>query len=804
MFKNYFLIALRNVKRHKVYSFINIIGLAIGMAICILIWHFISYENSYDDFCENGKNLYRMELAIYKNGKLIGNNSKAPPALGPAVKANFPEVSEYARLYCYNSGVVTYKNVSARVEDLFLADGSFLNMLSIPLVEGNSETALAEPFSAVISESAAQKFFGDEDPMGKVIEFDRIGHWVYTITGVFKDIPHNSHLQFDFLFSLHYVLDLPHFKKEPWKSFNFFTYVLLHPNTNPKVLEDKIPKFLDKYVGEAASKYKVKGVYSLQPISMIYLHSPDPGFKIKHRPYMIIYFLSIISIFILIIAWINYVNLSTARSLGRAKEVGLRKVAGATRGQLIKQFLFESVFFNVMGAIVAILIVKITTPTFNQILGLPLHVSLLSKTLFWLVLVISLAIGGFLSGLCPAFILSSFKPITVLQGKLKNHRSGVGLRKGLVVFQLLISIFFVTGTLTVYKQVDFMRNQELGINTDKVMIVRAPVVVRKYKNIRNNIRTFFSELEQFPEIASLTKGRVPGRSYGSSTGICREGGSKFMVNRIWMDYGFLKTFQIRLLAGRDFSPEITTDHTGAVILNETALKMLEFKSPGEAINQYIIDQDGMKKLKIIGIIKNYHQKCLRERIGPLILRISSHYGPSYYSFKLNTENFNEIISLIKKKWDKFLPGNPFEYTFLEDFYNLQYKIELKFGEIFRAFSLLAVFTACIGLFGLFAYATLQRTKEIGVRKVFGADVPTILGLLLKDLIKLLGISIFIAFPIAYFVFTKGLEFYAYRTGIGLWFFVIPLAIITPIIFITVAYHVVKAAMANPVDSLRYQ
>lgn len=803
MIKNYLLTAFRNVTKHKGYSIIIIMGLAIGMAASILIWHFVSYEKSYDNFHENGEKIFRIEAAVYKDGNLTNYYAQVPDALGPALKKDFPEVLEYTRLYPNEGGVVTYKDVSIKIKNLYCTDNSILTMFSFPLVKGNPAAALAEPHSAVISESLAKKFFGDQDPIGKVIQHDRMGHWTYTIKGVFKDVPNNSHLRFDVLLSLHDLMENPDFIDD-WDEYFFFTYVLLHPDADPKALEAKLPAFFKKYIGKKMEELNIVEHYWLQPLPDVYLHSLYPGYRIKHRDYKIIYFLTIIAIFILIIAWTNYVNLLSAKALERAKEVSVRKVVGSTRIQLIKQFLFESLFFNIAGGILAILLVIILIPTFNLALGLPTDISLLTKPLFWLILIVSLVIGAILAGLYPAFILSSFKPVSLLQGKLKGQGKGMGLRKILVIFQLVISILLIAGTLTVYKQIKFMKNWDLGIDTDHVLLVNAPIVLSRAKNIGNNIRSFFREVGQYPGVVDMTLGGVPGREYVSTSTIRREGKPLFMVRRCWVDRGFLDTFQIKLLAGRNFSPrEFPTDLTDTAILNEVALKLLGFESPEKTIGQFI--QNGEHKtLKVIGVIKNYHQKSLRNAIEPVIFQYTSHYGPNYYTFRLKPGNVKETVAFIKNKWKKFLHWDPFDYYFLDDFFNRQYKSELQFGAVSKIFILLAIFIVCIGLFALFTHTTLQRTKEIGIRKVFGADFYSILGLLLKNLPKLLIIAVVAAFPIAYIVFSKWLENYHYRIEIGLWFWVLPILIITPIVLVTVIYQVVKGAMTNPIKSLRYE
>jgi len=807
MLKNYFITGIRNASRNKVYSFINIICLSVGMAICVLIWQFVSYEENYDNFHKNGRNLYRMETALYDGKKLVNYLSLLPRLVGPTMKDIFPEVAEYARLFSFGGGLVTYRDVHIRVPNMYMADASFLSMFSFPLVKGNPGTALKSPNEAVISESAAKKLFGDEDPIGNVIQHDRLVKLTYTVTGVFKDVPHNSHLQFDFLFSIHRLLESASLK-DGWRHAGFFTYLLLHPQADPKTVVAKIPNFAEKYIGKYLEQYKLTPRYFLMPIHDIYLHSPDPGFNIKSRNIQILYFSSIIAIFILLIAWINYINLSTARSIERAKEVSMRKIAGATRPQLIKQFLLESGLFNAAGVILAILLVKIFTPVFNQVVDVPPSFSLLKKEFFWASLVLLSGAGIVLSGIYPAFVLSSFKPITGLTDKIYGRGSRNRLRKILVVFQLVISIVLITGTVTVYRQLRYMQNQDLGINTHQVILVRGPVTVSPHQSTFTLVYNFFNELMQYPMITSATIGDVPGRDYSSRAGVAREGGSKpIMVKRCWADYDFIDTYQIKLLAGRNFSREFLDTTSNVVILNQSAVKALEFESPEKAVNQFVnINQDDEDeaKLKIIGVIKNYHQKSLREPIQPVIFQLPPHYGSSFHVFRLKPGNIKETISFIKEKWEKAFPGNLFEYIFFDDFFNLQYKVESKFGEIFGSLSILAIFIACIGILGLFAHSTLQRTKEIGIRKVFGANVPGICFLLLKDLLKLLLVSVIIAFPIAYYVFSNLLQAYAYRIGIGLWFFVIPPLILLPVLLFTTVFHVGKAALQNPVKSLRYE
>jgi putative ABC transport system permease protein len=800
MFKNYLLVTLRNIKKSKGYVLINIAGLAIGMAVCILIWQYVSYEKSYDTFHEKGKNLYRLELAVHKNGSIF-HTANSPHGLGPALKAEFPEVLEYARIFGYENGLVSYKDFSARVKHAYCADNSFINLFSLTMIKGSAENALAEPSCAVISESIAKKFFGDENPVGKNIHFDRIEYGEYVVKGVFRDFNANSHLQFDMLFSIHKFIK---YHVGGWDRLNYFTYIMLRPGSDPKSLEARLPGMLERYIGEKTRANQKKWVFSIQPVPDIYLHSPDPGWDMKSGDMTTVNFLSIIAIFILIIAWVNYINLSTSRSLDRAKEVGLRKVMGANRSQLIGQFLLESFLVNSTGAITAIIIVKIFSPAFNRLLGVPGSFSLLGKVDFLIIMLVLLAFGSALSGLYPAFIISSHKPVSVVQGKLKSRASGILLKKILVIFQITASVMMIAGTYTIYKQVSFMRKQDLGINLDNIMLISAPAIVGRNKGMRQNLFSFFKEIHEYEGIIRATTGNIPGRSYQSSTDIVKKDNSSFRARRCWVDAGYLTTFGIELIAGRDFSPIFRTDATESVILNELAVKQLGIGTPEEAVGKILALDMGKKKMKIVGVVKNYHQKSLKFPIQPVVFQYPSYYACSYYVLKLKAADIKGTMAFVKEKWDEFFPGDPFEYSFLDEYFDLQYGAEISFAKMFGVFALLAIFVACIGLFGFSSLSALQRTKEIGIRKVFGASTGSILYLLSKDSLKFLVISMLIGFPIAFYIFSNWLESYAYRLEMGVWFFLIPIFLVTPIILMTISYHVIKTAALNPIEPLRYE
>ncbi len=815
MLSNYLKTAIRVLIKNKAFSLINILGLAIGIAAFLIILNYVAYETSYDTFHENADFIYRIRNdRIYED--IHDKSAGCPPAVGPTLKGEFPEVLESARLYgtSYMNNLVSYVPggdpvrtasttpqgvVAFNEHKLFYAEDSFLKMFSFPMMKG-TESALDEVDTAVLSVSSARKYFGDEEPIGKIIAVtNNYGKQLYRITGVFEDIPDNSHVKFDFLLSYDSLIRLNSDAEYYWGWNAFNTYVLLAPDADPQSLERKLPQIVEKYKNYSED---YRREYLLQPLKKIHLYS-----HLRFEPEVngdaeSVHFLIAIAIFILLIGWANYINLSTARSMMRAKEVGVRKALGSQRLQLIKQFISESFLFNLLAVGVAIAFVWISLPFFSQFSGKPLTFALWSN--IWLWLVLSVVGGAFLSGIYPAFILSAFNPVEVLTRKPTRSTKGINLRKGLVVFQFALSIILIASTLVVYRQLSFMHSQDLGFSLEQTLVLRAP---RVSDDSRDLAKRFRDELLAYPEIKNIAiSTAVPGKEYSNAASGIRplnsnpeDGRRCFFIN---VDDKYFDLYGIKFSVGRNFSHEFGTD-SDAVILNEEAVRIFGYESPEQALNQKILLGGlGGEIKEIVGIIKDYHHKSLKSNIQPIIFSFAER--GYYYSLKIDGQYTSQIISLIQAKWQEVLPGQPFEYFFLDESFNIQYKADQQFGNVFGLFAVLAVFVSCLGLFGLASFISEQRTKEIGIRKVLGASVSGIIFLLSKDFTKWVLLANAIAWPIAYYTMKSWLQNYAYRIEVGWWMLLLAGALALAISLVTVSYQAIKAAVANPVDSLRYE
>ena len=806
MIKNYLLTAFRNIKKHKGYSLVNITGLAIGMSVCLLIWYYVSFERSYDSFQKDADNIYRLKM-IMREGERTFEFASTCLALGPALKAEFPEVLEFVRIHVQPETIVARDDTKFFEKQVYYVDPIFLRLFYLHLKRGKLTTALTEPDTLLISESAAKKYFGNENPMGKTLRiFDRYEQ-DYTVVGIFKDFPENSHMQSDFLVSNQKVLIHPIFKdKNSWMVYQFHTYILTRPDTDLKSLETKIAKVIDKYMGDDMRKFNHHHICELQPIRDIHLYSNFINELKENGNVTALNWLLISAIFILIIAWVNYINISTARAMERAREVGLRKVVGASRIQLIRQFFTESLTVNILSAVVTVLLVLILIPYCSSLIDSDVFMAIFRSPHFWLPFLVIFVIGTFFTGLYPAFILSSFNPGNILKGKFINYGGGRISRQVLVVFQFTISVALIAATLAVYQQIKFMKNQDLGFDKDQVLVVRTPRA-----NLTETTRDKFTvakrEMLRDPRVLNISGTfHVPGHAMGADSEIRRiddEPEKLFLTDVTWAGYHFLDTLGIKLLAGRDFSEKIATDKE-AVIINEEALKLLGFESPEKAIDAYIIDRKG-QRFKIIGVVKNYNHHSLKEAVKSRIIKLVFFFElPGFFAFKLNTSNVKETVEFIEKKWKEVFPTLPFDYFFLDEFFNRQYKADNQFGTVFGFLALLTIFIAASGLFGLSAFNAVRKTREIGIRKVLGADVTGILILLSKNFLKLVFTALFIALPLTYLWVDKWLNNYAYRTTIGWWFWVIPILIIIPIVLLTLSYNVIKAAYTNPANTIRYE
>jgi putative ABC transport system permease protein len=803
MIKNYFKIAWRNIKRHKAYSAINIIGLAIGITACLLILQYVTFELSYEDFHQKKDRIYRVQQDRYDNGKLATQWAAGAYAAGNSFKDAVPEIEDYVKLLRRDMFIAKLNNQPFKIEKVFFASASFFNIFSYPLLEGDPKTVLLEPNTAVISQTTARNLFGTENAAGKILNLNQKEN--FTITGVFKDMPANTQLQANMLLSYATFVKsakADNFDPETgWLSDGCLTYLLLRKDANPKAVAAKFSPIVEKAVGAELKKFNAAVTYSLQPLTDIHLYShlmyePEPNGDGKT-----VYLLLAIAFFIVVIAWVNYINLATARAISRAKEVGVRKAVGSQHKQLIIQFLSESALLNGFALVLALLLMLAVIPAFNQLSGQHISYSLFTRIDFWLSLTGLFIAGVFLSGLYPAFVLSRFKPVEVLKGKMIATKQGAILRKSLVVFQFTASLFLLIGTLTVYRQIQFMRKQPLGINIEQTLVVTPPVVTDS--TFLRQMTAFKEDLLQYPSIRSITAmSTVPGQSVDWNAGgikLVGEDETKQKQYRvIGVDYDFINAFGLKLIAGRPFSKDFGTD-PHAVIFNKTGIELLGFNKPEEAIGKKI-DFWG-EQFTITGVSENFHQQSLREAYEPLILRLIPD-GQGYFAIKTNPQQITATIEKVKAGWDTFFPGNTFDYFFLDEHFNNQYKADQKFGQVFGLFTALAILVACLGLFGLASFTTIQRTKEIGIRKVLGSSVVGILKLLYREFAILLLLAFVVAIPLAWFTTHKWLQGYSFRIGIHWSFFIIPFILIVVIAWLTVSFQSLKAALSNPIKSLK--
>ncbi|HET6993899.1 MAG TPA: ABC transporter permease [Chitinophagaceae bacterium] len=803
MIKNYFKIAWRNIVRQKGYSAINIVGLAIGIAACVLILQYVSFELSYENFQANKDRIYRVRQDRYDNGKLSTQWVSGAYAVGNSFKDAIPEIEDYVKVLQRDKVVTEVNNQPVEIKKVFFASGSFFRIFTYPVISGNADKALTEPFTAAISESTARRLYGTANAVGKRLTLNRRRD--YTITAVYKDVPNNTQLKPDILLSYETFKKIVGPDNNPdaaWLWDGCLTYLLLRKNVNPAAVEKKFIPVVDKFTGADMKKYNSAVVYSLQPLTDIHLYSHYMTEPEANGDGKTVYLLLGIAFFIAVIAWVNYINLATARAVNRAKEVGIRKTVGSQKRQLIIQFLSESALLNAFALILGLVIVSLAIPGFNKLSGQHLSLSLFSKTTFWLALAGLFIVGVFFSGLYPAFVLSSFRPIDVLKGKMTATTKGALLRKGLVVFQFTASLFLLIGTLTVYQQIQYMRKQSLGINIDQTLVVRAPIVVTDSTYIRS-MNALKDELNGQTSVKGVAiSGSIPGESVDWNAGGIKLVGTDENTQKqyrvIGMDYDYMKLYGIKLIAGRGFSKDYGTDEN-SVVFNKRGFEQLGLSKPEDAVGKKI-DFWG-QQYTIIGVSENFHQQSLRESFEPLIFRLIPDIR-GYLSVRTPASKAAQTISQVRSSWDKFFPGNTFEYFFLDDHFDEQYKADQRFGQVFGLFTSLAILVACLGLFGLASFTTLQRTKEIGIRKVLGASVPRILKLLYQEFAILLLIAFVIAVPVAWFTLGDWLQGYAFRINIHWSYFAIPFVTILVIALLTVSFQSIRAAIANPVKSLR--
>ncbi len=804
MFKNYFKIGLRSLLRNKFFTAINIFGLTLGMTTCLLIMLYVQNEMSYDRFNKKADQIVRVVFRGSIQGEKMKEAMVMPP-VAQTLKSEYPEVLEATRLRNYGSPRITYGDKTFKENAFAYADSNFFEVFTLPFLKGNPKTALLEPNTIVISEAVAKKYFGDEDPIGKVLEFKDFNS-SYKITGVMRAMPVNSHFHFDLFASM---ASFPQSREFSWMTSEYYTYLVLPKGYDYKKLESKLPADVEKYMGSQLQKamgmtytqFRQKGnelgLY-LQPLTDIHLHSDlnlelGPVSDIRY-----VYIFSVVAIFMLLIACINFMNLSTAGASKRAREVGIRKVLGSLNGQLVRQFLLESLLLTSFAFLLSLMLVFWTLPFLNKLSGKDLSFNLLSNP--WLLpgLLLFALVTGLLAGSYPAFFLSSFKPVTVLKGKLATMGKTVSLRSGLVVFQFFISIVLIIGTIIVHKQLSFIQNEKLGYNKDQVLIVQEAYWLGK------NLEAFKQKLLRDPRIVSISSsGYLPaGNTYNNNFMIYADNNSDQLVKtlRYDVDYNYIQTLGMEIADGRNFSKSFGTDSLGIIINEETAKA---FGWGKNALGHHLTrpDNDGTKvTYHVIGVVKNFHFKSFHEPISPLVMVLGN--NNENIIVKTNTKDIAGLKNALKKNWDDLKGEVPFSYTFLDDRFNNSYESEQKIGLILSIFAGVTIFVACLGLLGLATFTAEQRTKEISIRKVLGASITNIVSLLSMDFIKLVFIAFIIATPVAWYMMNKWLQDFAYKTNISAWIFLLTAVLAISITIITVSFRAIRAAVVNPVDSLR--
>lgn len=823
MLKNYILIAFRSLLKHKGFSFLNITGLAIGMSVFLLIAQYVKFERSYETFLPDAKNIYRVALERYQNGELIVASAENVPAVGPALLEELPAVEGYARMYNMgykNNVIITNEGaqptpIAFKHRQFMYADSSFLSLMGYEMVLGDAATALAQPKQAVISETYAEKYFGtnwrQDNTIGRSLRMqdDDYNDETVQVMGVFKDLPSNTHLKFDVLFSYETLYtrweEARRRYHTSWGRNDMYTFIKVKEGTNPATLAAQFPAIVAKNNPDLAENNR-EDKLTLQPILDIHLTSDLAEEAEPNGNERIVFFLSIIGLLVLIIAWINYVNLATARAMERAREVGIRKVSGAVKGQLVSQFLIESGLVNFLSILLALGIILAALPFFNQLIGM--HIGLEQLLAPWSLGLIGIvwAIGTVLSGIYPAWILSAFEPVKVLKGQFKNTSSGIWLRKGLVVAQFAASIALIAGTFIIYKQLNHMLNQDIGMNIDQVLVVERPGIAPRDRQARNSaVDVFRAEATKTPAIKSVSSSvTIPGKQREYKTTARRYGAPEDDAKTIRfnsMDYNFMEVFEMDLLAGRAFSKDFPSDQDTSCIITESAARVLGFESPEEAIGKTIAIPNFRWNPIIVGVVNDYHQVSLKKAVEPMLFYCTPYSG-EFYSMRVSTNNLDQTIAHTRQAWEIAFPGNPFDFFFLDDYFNSQYQNEKRFSRLALVFALLAVLVGCLGLFGLSGYTIAQRTKEIGVRKVLGATTTSIVTLLSKDILKLVVIAIIIAAPLAYWAMDLWLQDFAYRTKMEWWIFAFAGLIAILVAFLTVSFQSVKAALANPIGALK--
>ena len=797
MYMNHLRIAVRSIFKRKTFTVINILGLAVGMTVCFLILHYAVFELSFDRFHANLDDICRLRG---------GARADSSAASAQAVTESFPEVLDYAKLARAGSrGIYSYGDKHFRMNDCFTATNSFFDIFSFEIIAGDRTTPLAAVNSVVLTESTAQRFFGDEDPVGKALSYN--GRVDYKVTAVMRDAPRNSHLHFDLLVSWPTLEQRGSAVNDSWILWGFYSYLRLGPGTDLTALQAKLDEFIVLKQKEVNRPESFWEMYHLQPLKDIHLTSSYVAEASENGSGTAVKILLLVAFLVIIIGWTNYINLATARSLERTREVGIRKVAGAGRGQLTRQFMTESLLINMAALALASVATAVSLRAFSGFTGTPANFLLLEDVRFWAGLVVVLLIGVFLSALYPSFVLASFNPVSVLKEHAAPGSRGRILRRGLVVFQFMISAALIAATLTVYRQNSHMMTSDLGVDIERTLVVQRPLVIRdsSRNEFESRMTAFQTELKKSPGILEVARSSyVP----GDDVGMINEGRKADLpdeatidVYEIQVDEIFFHMFDLEFLAGRAFSKEFPSDRS-AVIMNDTARRQLGYPTPESAINTKFIYRTEIP-FQVLGVLADYHQESLKQIVEPLVFLFNPGNN-GLYSIKIKTPDPLGLVGRVQALWDEFYPGNPFEYFYLDDNYGKRYGSDIRFLKMFGVFSVVAIFVAALGLFGLSLFNAVCRTKEIGIRKVLGATWREILAVLVTDFVKLVIIANVVALPLAFFAVNSWLNRYPFRIVVRSWFFIIPILATVAIAVLVSAWHSVRAALADPVHALRHE
>ncbi|MFY0598536.1 MAG: ABC transporter permease [Cyclobacteriaceae bacterium] len=811
MLKNYFNVSFRNLTRHKFYSILNILGLTIGLACFMMISLFVIDELGYDKFFKDSERIFRVNFYGKLNGSEMASANVGFPT-GPALKADYPEVEDVVRINETGNWFIREKDKmqTFKEENVIMVDSNFFQFFSVPLVYGNPKTCLQRPNTIVMDVSTSRRMFGEENPVGKTLVLDNQDD--YEVTGVYEDLPNNSHFHHNIMLSM--ITFNRESRSDQWLSTNFNTYVRLREGTTKEQFDANFPQVIQKYCAPLISQYLGMDMeefgkngnaigFELFPLEDIHLYSHSDDELEANGDIKYVYIFSAVALFILILACINFMNLATARSANRAKEVGVRKVMGAIKGQLVNQFISEAVLLSLISGALAFILVLLLLPQFGNLASKTLDITLLFDWQYLSIITAIVLLVGFLAGSYPAFYLSAFRPAEVLKGKVRQGMKSGPIRSALVVFQFSISIIMIIGTAVVFDQLSYIQNKKLGFDKERIIMVKDAWILRDKAN------TFKEEVKRNPNIlqGSMT-GFSPVGENGNSNlhfnGATPTTENSLVINQGWVDYDYKNLLGIQMADGRFFSKDYGSD-SSACVINEAAAKAFGYETPvGDKLYSHGGQgEDGLPEIegyKIIGVVKDFHFKSLRDKITPLIMRLGN--SSNYAMFKIQGEDIKGTITAIESTWDEFAPGQPFSYTFLDQKFDQEYEAEQKVGEIFSVFAVLAIFIACLGLFGLAAFTAEQKTKEIGIRKALGASVTNIVTLLSRNFVKLVIISFVVSVPISYWGMKQWLDDFAYRTEIKPLTFIIAGLLAFVVAIATMSFQSWKAARVNPVKSLR--